>query len=69
MQVRDGHASFSPSDLNGLLSCPHPTALQVAVARDELVKPFRVNLHADLIRRKGESTDRYSTSYAPKGSA
>jgi predicted RecB family nuclease len=45
---------FSPSDLNAFLACPHLTALQVAVALDEIKKPFRVNAHAELIRRKGE---------------
>jgi predicted RecB family nuclease len=54
MQVRNGSFAFSPSDLNAFLACPHLTTLQVAVALDELPKPFRHNLHADLIRRKGE---------------
>jgi uncharacterized protein len=46
--------SFSPSDLNAFLACPHLTTLEVAVARGEFKKPFRVNLHAELIQRKGE---------------
>jgi predicted RecB family nuclease len=52
-QGRDG-LTLSPSDLNAFLACPHLTTLQLGVARGELQKPFRVNLHADLIRRKGE---------------
>jgi hypothetical protein len=49
MQVHDGRLNFSPTDLNGFLSCEHLTTLQLAVARGELKKPFRLNLHADLI--------------------
>jgi predicted RecB family nuclease len=54
--VRESHGSliFSPSDLSAFLACPHLTTLQLAVALGELEKPFRVNLHADLIRHKGE---------------
>jgi predicted RecB family nuclease len=58
MQLTSGRVSFSPSDLNAFLACPHLTTLQLAVARGELEKPFRVNLHADLIRRKGEEHER-----------
>jgi predicted RecB family nuclease len=49
---------FSPSDLNAFLACPHLTTLEVAVARSEIQKPFRINLHADLIRRKGDEHER-----------
>jgi predicted RecB family nuclease len=45
---------FSPSDLSAYLACPHLTALALRVTRGELEKPFRANVHADLIRRKGE---------------
>jgi len=54
---RDG-LRFSPSDLNAFLACPHLTTLQVGVERGELTKPYRVNLHADLIRQKGEEHER-----------
>jgi uncharacterized protein len=54
MQSIDGRLAYSPTDLNGFLSCEHLTTLQLAVARGELKKPFRLNLHADLIQRKGE---------------
>src|SRR5688572_22627794 len=54
MQLRDGRLVFSPSDLNAFLACPHLTTLQLAVARGEIAKPYRVNRHADLIRRKGD---------------
>jgi predicted RecB family nuclease len=50
----DERLGFSPSDLNGFLACPHLTTLQVAVAVEELPKPFRHNPHVHLIRRKGE---------------
>jgi uncharacterized protein len=50
----NGQLSFSPSDLANFVACPHLTTLDVAVARDELPKPYRVNAHADLIRSKGE---------------
>lgn len=45
---------FSPSALANYLACSHLTTLELAVRRGELEKPFRVNAHADLIRRKGE---------------
>ena len=54
MQSQDGKFVFSPSDLSGFLACPHLTTLQVAVALEELPKPFRHNPHAELIRRKGD---------------
>jgi predicted RecB family nuclease len=54
VQFRDGHLVFSPSDLSAFVACPHLTSLQVAVARGDIKRPFRVNPHADLIRRKGE---------------
>jgi predicted RecB family nuclease len=45
---------FSPSDLNAFLSCAHLTSLELAVASEELERPFRPNPYADLIRRKGD---------------
>jgi len=54
MKVQESRLSLSPSDLNAFLACPHLTALQLRVAHGELQKPYRINLHADLIRRKGE---------------
>jgi hypothetical protein len=54
MQQRDGRLTFSPSDLNDFLACPHLTSLRLAVARGEISPPYRHNPHADLIRRKGE---------------
>jgi predicted RecB family nuclease len=45
---------FSPSDLSGFLACPHLTSLELAVARGQLEKPFRLNPQADLIRAKGD---------------
>jgi predicted RecB family nuclease len=54
---RDG-LLFSPSDLHAFLACPHLTTLELAVAGGRLERPFRVNLHADLIRRKGEEHER-----------
>jgi hypothetical protein len=46
--------TFSPSDLNDFLACPHLTSLRLAIARGEISPPYRHNPHADLIRRKGE---------------
>jgi uncharacterized protein len=54
MRATKGGLSLSPSDLNGFLACPHLTALEVAVAHGELERPYRINRHADLIRRKGD---------------
>jgi predicted RecB family nuclease len=63
MRLTEDQLAFSPSDLNAFLACPHLTTLQLAVARGELDKPFRLNLHADLIRRKGEEHEaRYLAS-------
>jgi hypothetical protein len=65
MELRDATFVFSPSDLAAFVACPHLTTLQVAVAREELPKPFRHNPHADLIRRKGEEHEAaYLTSLA-----
>jgi predicted RecB family nuclease len=50
----DGVLHLSPSDLTAFLACTHLTTLELAVTRDEITRPFRVNRHADLIRRKGE---------------
>jgi hypothetical protein len=50
----DSRIRYSPSDLTAFVACPHLTTLEVAVARGELDRPFRVNRHADLIRAKGE---------------
>jgi predicted RecB family nuclease len=58
MRKENGQLEFSPSDLNAFLACPHLTSLQVAAALGELEKPFRVNLHAELIRRKGDEHER-----------
>src|SRR5918995_4369899 len=58
MQRANSRIPFSPSDLNAFLACPHLTTLQLAVARGALTKPYRVNLHADLIRRKGDEHER-----------
>ncbi len=54
MRQQNGQLTFSPSDLNAFLACVHLTAQQLAVARGQLVKPFRLNPHAELIRAKGD---------------
>jgi predicted RecB family nuclease len=54
MQLRDGSFVFSPSDLNDFLECEHLTALELAAARRERIRPERDDPHGDLIRRKGE---------------
>jgi uncharacterized protein len=45
---------LSPSTLANFLACPHLAHLEVLVAHGDLERPFRVNRHADLIRRKGQ---------------
>jgi predicted RecB family nuclease len=50
--------AISPSDLNAFLACPHLSTLEVSVAQSELEKPYRVNLHAELIQRKGDEHER-----------
>ena len=60
MQRGDGALTFSPSDLNAFLACPHLTSLELAVARGELERPYRPNPYGDLIRRKG---DEHEASY------
>jgi hypothetical protein len=57
---------LSPSDLNGFLACPRLTALELAVARDELQKLYRVSLHAELIRREGDEHERRYVSAPPR---
>jgi predicted RecB family nuclease len=58
MRKFDEQLVCSPTDLSAFLACPHLTVLELAVARGELEKPFRPNLHADLIRRKGDEHER-----------
>ncbi len=58
MRLHDSQLVYSPSDLNAFLACPHLTSLELVVARGEFAKPFRINLHADLIQRKGEEHER-----------
>src|SRR6186997_1564020 len=68
MRRENSRLSFSPSDLNGYLACPHLTSLQVAVTRGELKKPFRVNAQADLIRSKGDEHEaRYLQNLRDEG--
>src|SRR5262245_12082771 len=70
MKQRDGQLLFSPTDLNDFLACPHLTTLEVAVARDEIARPFRANPHADLIRRKGDEHEaRYLAALEASGLA
>ena len=70
MRLTDGQLRFSPTDLNSFLACEHLTTLQLAVARDELKKPYRHNPHAELIRRRGTSTrPRTSPGSRPRGAA
>jgi uncharacterized protein len=53
-RATENSVAYSPSALSAFLACPHLTALEIAVRHEELKRPFRVNRHADLIRRKGE---------------
>jgi predicted RecB family nuclease len=54
MQLRDGRLVLSPSDLSGFVACPHLSRLELAVTRGELKRPIFQDLHAELIRRKGD---------------
>jgi uncharacterized protein len=54
MQLDSDRLLLSPSDLTAFLACEHLTTLALQVASGEIAKPYRVNRHADLIRRKGE---------------
>jgi predicted RecB family nuclease len=66
MRLDRNRLGFSPTDLAAFVACSHLTTLQVAVALDELQKPFRHNPHADLIRRKGEEHEAaYLASLGP----
>jgi len=54
VQRRNGDLFFSPSDLHDFLECEHLTALELRVARGELVRAAVDNPQAELVRRKGE---------------
>jgi predicted RecB family nuclease len=54
MQQRDGKLVLSPSDLNHFLECEHLTALDLAAARGELVRPALDDPQRELIARKGD---------------
>jgi uncharacterized protein len=54
MQRRNGNLLFSPSDLNHFLECEHLTALDLAVARGQLVRPTLDDPQRELIARKGD---------------
>jgi uncharacterized protein len=54
VRLQNGRLLLSPSDLSAYLACPHLTTLALEVARNRLRKPFRPNVYAELIRRKGE---------------
>src|SRR5213594_1314111 len=58
MQTIGGRLALSPSDLNDYLECPHLTTLALEVARGERARPFVVDDHAELLRRKGELHER-----------
>src|SRR4029450_3916032 len=54
MQAVNGRLILSPSDLNDYVECPHLTTLALEVARGARKRPFVLNEHGDLLRRKGE---------------
>ena len=54
MEQRNRQLLFSPSDLNHFLECEHLTALDLAVARGELVRPALDDPQRELIARKGD---------------
>jgi uncharacterized protein len=53
MQISNGKISLAPSDVTAYLACQHLAALNVRVARSELVPPPFKNDQAELIFRKG----------------
>src|SRR5882724_11234458 len=52
------HIALSPSDLNDYVECQHLTTLALEVARGDRARPFVVDEHAELLRRKGELHER-----------
>lgn len=54
----DGQIVLSPSDLNDYVECPHLTTLALEVAHGTRTRPYVVDEHADLLRRKGEEHER-----------
>lgn len=58
MQALNGRLVLSPSDLNDYVECPHLTTLALEVARGTLERPFVLNEHGDLLRRKGEQHEK-----------
>jgi hypothetical protein len=54
MQRLDGSLLSSPSDLNHFLECEHLTALDLAVARGDLVRPALDDPQRELIAHKGD---------------
>jgi len=58
MQALNGRLVLSPSDLNDYVECPHLTTLALEVARGTRPRPFVLNEHGDLLRRKGEEHER-----------
>src|SRR3954465_11299062 len=54
MQALNGRLILSPSDLNDYVECPHLTTLALEGARGTHKRPFVLNEHGDLLRRKGE---------------
>jgi uncharacterized protein len=68
MQALDGRLVLSPSDLNDYVECPHLTTLALEVARGSRKRPFVLNEHGDLLRRKGEEHEAaYLTSLRAAG--
>ncbi|MDQ2688788.1 MAG: TM0106 family RecB-like putative nuclease [Chloroflexota bacterium] len=53
MQLIDGKAVFSATDLVGYLACEHLTALETAVLHGVLEKPIRHDRELDIIRKRG----------------
>ena len=53
MQLVDGKAVFSATDLVGYLACEHLTALETAVLHGDLERPIRHDRELDIIRKRG----------------
>ena len=58
MQLIDGRAVYSATDLIGFVACEHLTSLEIAVSAGLVKRPFREDPELDLIARRGMEHER-----------
>jgi len=58
MQILDGRAVFSATDLVGFLACEHLTALELAGAARLVRRPIRPDPELDVIQQRGIEHER-----------